>query len=317
MNKPEAENTIEIDSKGPDGRRIYPLWYQDLLLGMWGEGFLEKKPNAAMIFVKRPRNFLLVTFDNLANVRDRAPSREPWACKFARDANISHLGVTVNAPNWFRDPWIIKRFQTLAADGFFDGYDRILFTGTSMGGFAALVFAQLVPAAHVAAFNPQSTLDPNIVPWETRFDAGRRQDWSGLFADGANGLDLQARTHVFYDPGFELDFLHAQRLNGPNVSKYNCRMSGHKSALFLNRMGTLPDIMRHMMFDSLNETQFYQYYRSRRKLYWWRNILREYYGQSNRAQMVETLMAGFTANLIRKENQIENLEDQLEGLEDD
>ncbi|MEO0358930.1 MAG: hypothetical protein AAF386_11690 [Pseudomonadota bacterium] len=273
---PESAD-LDLSSRTADGKRIYPIWYQDLLLGAWGEGFVEKRPNLSMIFVKRNRKFLLVTFDNLSNVRDAAPNREPWACKFARDADICHLGVTANAPHWFRDDWFINRMQSLGDEGFFEGYERVLFAGTSMGAYAALAFAKICPAAHVAAFNPQTTLDPVRVPWESRFEAGRRQDWSLPFADGAEGVENQALVHVFYDPQFTVDKMHADRLEGPNVRKYHCRMSGHKSALFLNRMGRLPDLMHEMMFSSLTEHQFYQIYRDRRVLFWYRNALRGYY----------------------------------------
>ncbi len=287
---------LDLASRTADGKRVYPIWFQDLLLGAWSEGFVEKRANLSMIFVKRNRKYLLVTFDNLSNVRDTAPNREPWACKFARDADVCHLGITANAPHWFRDEWLINRMQTLANEGFFEGYERVLFAGTSMGAYASLVFAKVCPHAHVAAFNPQSTLDPQIVPWEHRFEAGRRQDWTLPLADGAAELEKQALVHVFYDPQFELDKLHADRLNGSNVQKYHCRMSGHKSALFLNRMGRLPDLMHQMLFDTLTPQDFYQIYRSRRLLFWYRNAMRAYYEKTDRTAVIDRLNRAFTAN---------------------
>lgn len=39
----------------------------------------------------------------------------------------------------------------------------------------------------VIALDPQSTMDPRVVPWETRFAEARRQDWTGPFADARAG----------------------------------------------------------------------------------------------------------------------------------
>lgn len=296
-NLPHSED-FGINSRSSDGKRIYPIWYQDLLLGAWGEGFVEKRPNAALIFVKRHRNYLIVTFDNLSNVRDRSPGREPWACKFARDQDICHLGVTINSPNWFRDPWLIEKFQTLAAEGFFEGYQKVLFTGTSMGAFAALSFGKLVPAAEIAAFNPQSTLDTEIVPWETRFQAGRRQDWTLPLSDTAEGIETHSKVSLFYDPKFELDARHAERLQAPNVTNFMCRMSGHKSALFLNRMGRLPDLMRILMFEDLKPLHFYRMYRDRRRMPWFKNTLNSYYNAKGNVAIQERIDQLFHQNRL-------------------
>ena len=45
----------------------------------------------------------------------------------------------------------------------------LLMLGATMGGYAALAFAPLVPGARVLAVAPQSTLAPGRVPGETRW----------------------------------------------------------------------------------------------------------------------------------------------------
>ena len=59
--------------------------------------------------------------------------REPWGFKFAQDENISHLGIMAHVSDWYRDPDLIERMKKLKKDGFFDGYDRVIFGGVSMG----------------------------------------------------------------------------------------------------------------------------------------------------------------------------------------
>ncbi len=162
-----------------------PRWLDDLRPGAEGEGFFEKNLRHSLMFIKRPGDRLLVTFDNLSNVNDDSVMREPWGFKFAQDSALSHLGVMAHVSDWYRDADIIARFQNLARDGFFDGYARVVFAGVSMGGYAALSLSAVVPGAHVIAINPQSTLDPDLVPWETRYENRRRQDWTLPLGDGA------------------------------------------------------------------------------------------------------------------------------------
>ena len=148
-------------------------WLAELGPGGSGEGFFEKTSKHSLMFIKRPVNRLLVTLDNLSNVNDTSPEREPWAFKFARDLGASHLGIMAQVQAWYRDPDLILRMQKLADEGFFTGYDRVIFAGSSMGAYGAIAFGSLVPGAHAMAFNPQSTLDPALVPWEERYAKGR------------------------------------------------------------------------------------------------------------------------------------------------
>ncbi|MEM9523045.1 MAG: glycosyltransferase family 2 protein, partial [Pseudomonadota bacterium] len=81
------------DADMGDAAPGFPLWFEELRPGGEGEGFLEKRSRNSLMFVRRPNDRLLVTFDNLFNVGDQSPHRAPWAYKYARDVNISHLGV--------------------------------------------------------------------------------------------------------------------------------------------------------------------------------------------------------------------------------
>ena len=80
-----------------------PMWMDEIGPCGSATGFLQSDPNHPLLFVKRRRPILMVTFDNLSNVNDRSPARLPWAYKFARDNQLSHLGVYAHLPNWYRD----------------------------------------------------------------------------------------------------------------------------------------------------------------------------------------------------------------------
>ncbi|MBU3261480.1 glycosyltransferase family 2 protein [Roseovarius sp. PS-C2] len=283
-----------------------PRWLDELRPGGQGEGFIEKQLRHSLMFVRRPVNRLLVSFDNLSNVGDTSLEREPWAFKFAQDSNISHLGVMAHVSDWYRDPVLIERMQTLATDGFFDGYDRVVFAGVSMGGFASIVFGSLVPGAHAVAINPQSTLDEALVPWETRYENGRRQDWTLPLSDAAALTGGFERVNVFYDPYHELDQAHVDRFGGDNVHVFNCRYSNHKTAVFLRKIDALKPVMHAAIFGELTELEFYRLYRARRNLPWFRGALSSYYeskGRNERAEQVTALFRSRIRQIKREEAQ--------------
>lgn len=274
-----------------------PRWLDELRPGGQGEGFIEKQLRHSLMFVRRPVNRLLVSFDNLSNVGDTSLEREPWAFKFAQDSNISHLGIMAHVSDWYRDPVLIERMQKLAAEGFFDGYDRVVFAGVSMGGFASIVFGSLVPGAHAVAINPQSTLDEALVPWETRYENGRRQDWTLPLSDAAALTGGFERVNIFYDPYHELDQAHVDRFGGDNVHIFNCRYSNHKTAVFLRKIDALKPVMHAAIFGELTELEFYRLYRARRNLPWFRGALSSYYESKGRNERAEQVTALFRSRM--------------------
>ncbi|OUS33904.1 hypothetical protein A9Q94_17800 [Rhodobacterales bacterium 56_14_T64] len=271
-----------------------PRWLDEIRPGGSGTGFLEKQLRHSLLFAKRPVKRLLVTFDNLSNVNDSSLDREPWAFKFAQDSNISHLGVMAHVADWYRCPDLINRMQALADDGFFEDYERVVFAGVSMGGFAAISFGSMVPSAHVVAINPQSTLDPDLVPWETRYQNGQRQDWTLPLSDAAALTTDLERLNIFYDPYHKLDQQHVDRFSGDNIRIFNCRYSNHKTAVFLRKIDALKPIMHHAIFDELTAVDFYKLYRARRNLPWFRGSLTSYFSDLGRDEMAERVAKAFS-----------------------
>lgn len=272
-----------------------PLWFQEIMPGGSHTGFFRKSDRHSLVFVKRTKPVLMVSFDNLSNVSDRSPMREPWAYKFCKTHDISHLGVMANVGNWFRDEWLIEQMEALAAAGFFEGYERVVLSGTSMGAFAALTFAGLAPGSHVIALNPQTTLDTKIVPWEQRFWRGRRQNWSLPYSDAAEGAKAAARVNVFYDPYFEPDVKQVARLDMSNVTTFKCWYSSHKSAVFLKKIDALKPVMTAATFGTLTETDFYSMYRKRKELRWYSGALAGYFEETGRKSTAQTVTQIFRA----------------------
>ncbi|MFB9149882.1 hypothetical protein [Roseovarius ramblicola] len=266
----EAGATDE-DAPAPDP--ALPEWFAEIHTGGDRQGFYTRLEHHAVMCIRRDPARLVVTFDNLSNVNDLSPGREPWAYRFVRENGASHLSVMARRKDWYRCPQLIAYLEKLSGDGLFAEFGQIWLTGTSMGGFAALAFASLAPGATVIAFNPQTTLDETLVPWEERFGMGRARDWSLPYSDAAFEIDEVARAFVLYDPFFAPDRRHVERLEGDNVTPLKTWCSGHFSPVFLRRANLLKPVMQHALDGTLTPAVFYRLYRDRRLLPWYRKAL--------------------------------------------
>lgn len=264
---PEPHEPTDTDTR--------PDWYHEISPGGSATGFYRRLEHQSLIHIHRPSDTLVVTFDNLSAVNDLSPARAPWGYKFLREAGCAQLGILAHRKDWYREPGLIAELESLRDQGLFRDYRDVIFTGTSMGGFAALAFSSLSPGARVLAFSPQSTLDEAIVPWETRFGMGRMRNWRLPFSDAAFEIEEAAEVIVISDPYFALDQRHVDRLGTPNVMQLKAWFSGHFSPVFLRRADLLKPVMAKMIEGTLTQEAFYRLYRGRRLLPWYRRSLQE------------------------------------------
>lgn len=272
---PKKSSGVEPEKKVVQDSHAAPIWLADLRHSNNRKGFYHSDEIFAAHFADRGEKHLIISFDNLSNVKDKALSRSSWGYEFYRDEGWSHFGVFSFAANWYRDDALFDYLEGLAESGFFQRFSRVTLTGTSMGAYAAAAFSRLIPGCVVLAFSPQSTLSKKLVPWEKRFNSGRKQDWNGRFHDAAEKLDAAEQVFILNDPGFDPDERHAQRFSGENITHLKTWFSHHKSALFLRRAEILKPIVRLAVSRELTCRAFYSLYRNRRNLPWYINGLTE------------------------------------------
>ncbi|NJM83644.1 MAG: hypothetical protein HC844_15290 [Tabrizicola sp.] len=183
---------------------------------------------------------LLVTFDNLATIDEGWP-RGPWLGYRLGPLGHSLLGVQSHAKDWFRQPDAPAMLRGLEEGGFFRRFRRVVMIGASMGAFAALNFAPLIPEARVLAFSPQSTMNKVIAPFEARFPfAVRKSNWEGMpFLDAAAAIPYVRKVALLYDPFVPEDRAHAARLSGPNVQLLRVGHSTHEAVRVVIKSGAL------------------------------------------------------------------------------
>jgi len=128
---------------------------------------------------------------------------------------------------------------------------RVSTIGNSMGGFGALIFASQFSGCRAAmAFTPQSTVDPSIVPWESRYLNLIQQVsvWNGL--DATKSLSPDIRYDVFYGNSNSWDLQHASRLSAcahKSLRIHIIPQAGHEVATYLKKTGALNAIIQKLL----------------------------------------------------------------------
>ncbi|MGH1425081.1 MAG: phosphoadenosine phosphosulfate reductase [Pseudooceanicola sp.] len=205
---------------------------------------------------------LLVTFETISSMR--ADDGESLGWHMVRDAGWSHLCIASDGDTWFRDPKIYGYFDRLVDDGFFEDFDHVLFYGAGACGYAASAFSVAAPGAAVLAVTPQATLDPDVAPWETRFDGMRRVSFTDRYGYAPDMIDAADRAYVIYDPAQTLDAMHGALFRRPNVTRFQLRRMGGALEKDLIDMKILHRLMELAATGRLTRPCFARLARTRR-----------------------------------------------------
>jgi hypothetical protein len=220
-------------------------------------------------WLERHSDVLLVTFDNLASVGEYDPP-QPWMIGLCKRIGVSVLGLMSHRKDWYRNDDIAPLITALEEAGLFSQFRRVLFVGTSMGGFAALSFSSLVKGAAVLAFSPQSTLSRRLAPFEQRYRYGQRKwNWSSpAFLDAAASIADQ-EVWLAYDPFVPEDRLHAARIKGPNVRHIVLPHLDHRAIREVKALGALDQMVADIAHGTFDARAFTKALRTGRKEVGW------------------------------------------------
>ena len=157
---------------------------------------------------------LWITFDHAGLPKHAAESRTGWAVHELAKHGWEVLSVKARRADWFLQPEMAAYFRSARFRRIARGKRRVILYGLSMGGFAALGYSTLIPGSVALAISPQTTLHPDKVPWEKRFDYALGEDWAGPFADVAELRPAHAEAYVIYSPLNKFDGPHVDRIAG-------------------------------------------------------------------------------------------------------
>lgn len=251
---------------------------------------------------------LLVTFETAQSVRAR-PDGLPEGYAIAKARGWSHLCLIAEGPTWYRDPAMYGFFDRLVDDTFFEDFDRVVFYGAGMGGYAACAYSVAAPGATVLAVQPVATLDPAIAGWDPRHAEQRRLCFTDRYGYAPDMTDGAGRVFLLFDPEQQLDAMHAALFAARHVTALRCRRLGARIESALANIGILTPLVEAAAEGRLTPALFHRLYRKRRT-----------YGPYLRALAADldandrTLLAGLLARNVTSRMQAPRFRQKLSQL---
>ena len=207
---------------------------------------------------------LIVTFESRETILRDRPDEVPLGHHIARETGWSNLCVIAERASWFREPEIYDYFDGLVEDGTFDSFDRVVFYGAGMCGYAAAAYSVTSPGSTVVLVQPQATLDPRLAGWDHRFFEQRRLDFSSRYGFAPDMTDGADKVFVIYDPDVALDAMHAALFARTWTTLLPCRRLGRDGAQALEAMQITPAVIKAAGRGDLDARLFGTFYRARR-----------------------------------------------------
>jgi hypothetical protein len=232
---------------------------------------------------KGSRRALLVTFESIPRVRREAPDGVPRGLTLGLPWGWSSLVILSGDDTWFRDQAVFDYFDDLAAAGYFEAFDRVVFYGAGpSAAYAATAFSVAAPGAVVIAISPQATLDTTIASWDDRFPELRRTSFKDRYGYAPDMLQAADRAFILFDPASRLDSIHATLFRSGHVHPVPMRGLGPNIEGELISMGILSRILGVAAAGSLNAPFIAKLYRKRRNHGIWLNALAQRLTHRNR-----------------------------------
>ncbi len=226
------------------------------------------------LFLDESLDTLLVSFDTIPSARAGSASGIPHGMLQAELNGWSHLSLIARDRSWFRDPAVYGYFDRLVDDAFFEDFDRVVFYGHGMCGYAAAAYSVAAPGATVVVVSPQATLDPDIAPWDDRFVGMRRTNFTDRYGYAPDMLDAAEKAFVIYDPLEELDAMHATLFRGTQIEHIRSRFGGARLGTDLQAMNAIGPILKAAGDGTLTRAVAFKALRRRRDyLPYLRNLL--------------------------------------------
>lgn len=177
----------------------------------------------AAVFVEESHDVLFVAFETLFGIRSANETGMPMAFDICGRRGWSHLSLIAEKQDWFRSRHVWNYIDRLVDYGFFEDFDKVVFYGAGLCGYAAAAFSVAAPGSSVILVSPQATLERSRTEWDSRFPNARRLDFTSRYGYAPEMVEAADQVFVIYDPDEIEDAMHASLFRGPNVHRHRYR----------------------------------------------------------------------------------------------
>lgn len=199
-----------------------------------------------------------VTFGSYTN--EYSLDRQGFAEDFLKGEGIDAVHVVNRDNRWYQYPEMDAALAAAAAVT--KRYGRVFTYGSSMGGYAALRFARALGADTAIAISPQYSLDPQVVPFEERWQA----DLAAI-SFRERPIEPAACQVIFYDPRMRLDARHFDLFAALPTRTVAVAVpyAGHPVGPILLETGVLKDSIRAIVAGRFDAMRVQRAVRERRR----------------------------------------------------
>ena len=206
---------------------------------------------------------LLVTFEQADDIRAR-PGQMPLGHDIAKEKGWSHLCLIAQGDTFYRDQRVYGYFDRLVDDAFFEDFDKVLFMGSGVQGYAAAAFSVAAPGAAVIAISPRATLSPDWAGWDKRAKPARRLDFTSRYGFAPDMVDGAGRVFILHDPDVSEDAMHAALFRGDHITHLRCPRLIGRVDWALTHMQIITPLAQAAIDGTLTRQSFAQLWRGRR-----------------------------------------------------
>jgi len=207
----------------------------------------------------------IVTFDSFSDhiQFDNSPLDRPaFGEEFLIRRGYSIIAVLGRDNRWYQYPEITQALQNIAAVT--RDAQKVLAYGSSMGGYAALRFADAVNAGIVLTFSPQYCVNPRAMPFERRWHGFCTSiDW---LPEWNGKLTCRATPLVLYDSRLWQDVVQAAMIaRDTPTRRIPLPYAGHPVTPFLHELRLLTDMIPALLEDRFDVQAFQRAAHARRR----------------------------------------------------
>lgn len=179
----------------------------------------------------------IVTFDNYG--LGPGFDREGFGEAFLKAHGISAIHVMGCKDDWYQYPEMSEACASVRAA--VAGAERVMAYGSSMGGYAALRFAQAAGANAVLALSPQYSIQREHIPQETRWqEDAERIAWQDF---SHQPIQTGADTIVVLDSKGPDRWQGVKIAQDPNVAIIDLPHTSHPVSTYLSEVGLLTPLV--------------------------------------------------------------------------
>ena len=206
---------------------------------------------------------LVVSFSPLVDEKQVSTKESGFGRSFFQSRKISCVYVIPTWNHWYQYEYVSDALEVIRLLS--RKFKKVVVYGVSMGGYAALKYANYLNSSAVISISPQAAITGDRSEFDKRFskfwDKIEYKSDAWLFES-----NQPINTTVFYDKYHSLDNEHAEIISRhiKHAKMIGLPFSGHEVFAVLNESGILSDFIYSLMNGSADFAKLLRLYRNNR-----------------------------------------------------